>query len=368
MSWTIHESLIGFSRALQVAGLKITTDREMSFISAISALGLEQRQKVYWAARCTLTSSPEDIMRFDQVFAGWFSGAPMDALKIQPPPLPTKDLPQLLDDDSSDRDQQTPRQEVQATSSRTERLRHRDFAEINAGERARLQRMLATLKPQLPLRKARTPLTAPRGMIDRSAMLRQQWRNMGEITSIPRRKKNFRHRRVVLLLDISGSMSPYIEANMRLAHTVCQAAPNFVEAFTLGTRLTRITAALQSQVVDQALHTAGFVVPDWSGGTRLGDMLGQFLRQWGRRGTARGAVTVIFSDGWEREGFDVLAKEMFYLQNLSRRVIWVSPHRGKEGYRPVQKGISEALPYIDDFVAGHSLATFSELLKLISQA
>lgn len=368
MAWTVHEALLGFSRALQVAGLNITTDREMSFISAISATGMEQRQKVYWAARCTLTSSPEDVMRFDQIFAGWFGGTSMDAVTIQPPPLPTKDLPQLLDDDSLDNEQQKSRQEMQTTSSRKEVLRQRDFAEINAAERERLQQMFAALKPQFPIRKSRTPIAAHRGRIDRTAILRQQWRNMGELTSVPRRRKYFRYRRVVLLLDISGSMNPYIEANMRLAHTVCQAAPDLVEAFTLGTRLTRVTRALRSYEVDHALGTTGALVPDWSGGTRLGDMLGEFLRGWGRRGTARGAVTVVFSDGWEQKGFDALAKEMFYLQNLSHRVIWVSPHRGKEGYRPVQKGISAALPYVDDFVAGHSLATFAELLDLISRA
>src|SRR5699024_6183330 len=179
--------------------------------------------------------------------------------------------PQLFDDDTLDEDWKKSHEEVQVTASQTETLRHRDFAEINTAERERLRKLFATLNPQLPIRKARTPITAHRGRIDKTAILRQQWRNMGEITSIPRRRKRFRFRRVVLLLDISGSMAPYVEANMRLAHTVCQAAPNFVEAFTLGTRLTRITKALKSHVVDHALLEAGTLVPDWSAGTRLGD-------------------------------------------------------------------------------------------------
>jgi uncharacterized protein with von Willebrand factor type A (vWA) domain len=141
-----------------------------------------------------------------------------------------------------------------------------------------------------------------------------------------------------------------------------------VEVFTLGTRLTRITDALRSSDADRALVRAGEQVPDWSGGTRLGETLKAFQDRWGTRGMARGAVVVVFSDGWERGNGADLATQLARLGRLAHRVVWVNPHRGKEGYEPVQAGIVAALPHLDDFLAGHSLRTFEELLEVIAHA
>ena len=138
--------------------------------------------------------------------------------------------------------------------------------------------------------------------------------------------------------------------------------------FTVGTRLTHITRAMQLRDAERAIVAAGATVPDWSGGTRLGETLKIFLDRWGQRGMARGAVVVVFSDGWERGEPDLLAEQMRRLHRLAHRVVWVNPHRGKEGYLPVQQGIVAALPYVDDFVAGHSLATFAELIEVVARA
>lgn len=162
-------------------------------------------------------------------------------------------------------------------------------------------------------------------------------------------------------------MSPYADSLLRLAHAFVRATPQ-VEVFTMGTRLTHVTKALDERDPDRALAAAGRVVPDWSGGTRLGEAIGAFLDRWGRRGMARGAVVVVFSDGWEREGPEVLGEQMRRLAALAHRVVWANPHRGKVGYAPVQQGIVAALPYIDDFVAGHSLAAFEELIEVVAHA
>jgi len=173
---------------------------------------------------------------------------------------------------------------------------------------------------------------------------------------------------VVLLVDVSGSMSPYADALLRLAHVWVRGAPRSTEVFTVGTRLTRVTRSLRARDPDVALKAAGEQVPDWSGGTRLGDVLGAFLDRWGQRGVARRACVVIFSDGWERGDPAVLAEQMARLRRLAHQVVWVNPHRGKAGYRPVQGGIAAALPYVDDLVAGHSLATFVDLMEVVSRA
>jgi uncharacterized protein with von Willebrand factor type A (vWA) domain len=190
---------------------------------------------------------------------------------------------------------------------------------------------------------------------------------MGEPADIAWRRRGQRARRVVLLVDVSGSMSPYADALLRLAHTFVQAAEG-VEVFTVGTRLTHLTRALRLRDPERALVAAADTVPDWSGGTRLGETLKVFLDRWGQRGMARGAVVVVLSDGWERGGVDLLGEQMLRLHRLAHRVVWVNPHRGKEGYLPVQQGIVAALPYVDDFVAGHSMATFEELIEVVAHA
>ncbi len=141
-----------------------------------------------------------------------------------------------------------------------------------------------------------------------------------------------------------------------------------MEVFTVGTRLTRITPAMRLRDPDRAIIAAGETVPDWSGGTRLGETLRIFLDRWGQRGLARGAVVVVFSDGWERGDAGLLGTQMRRLHALAHRVVWVNPHVGKAGYQPVQQGIVAALPFVDDFVAGHSLATFAELVEVVGRA
>jgi uncharacterized protein len=148
---------------------------------------------------------------------------------------------------------------------------------------------------------------------------------------------------------------------------VCR-APASTEVFTLGTRLTRVTRELRLRDPEHALSAAGHAIPDWSGGTRLGEVLAAFVDRWGRRGAARRAVVVVFSDGWERGDTALLGTQLARLRRLTHRLVWVNPHVGKAGYAPVQGGIVAALPYLDDLLAGHSLATLEELLEVVARA
>jgi uncharacterized protein with von Willebrand factor type A (vWA) domain len=193
-------------------------------------------------------------------------------------------------------------------------------------------------------------------------------RRMGEPGEIAWRRRATRPRRVVLLLDVSGSMSGYADALLRLAHRFVSARVAPVEVFTLGTRLTRVTPAMRVRDAEPAIVAAGESVPDWSGGTRLGETLQAFMDRWGQRGVARGAVVAIFSDGWERGDTALLGEQMRRLHLAAHRVVWVNPHVGKAGYLPVQQGIVAALPYVDDLLAGHSLATFADLIEVVAHA
>jgi uncharacterized protein with von Willebrand factor type A (vWA) domain len=185
---------------------------------------------------------------------------------------------------------------------------------------------------------------------------------------LARRARSRRLRKVVLLVDVSGSMEPYADALLRFAHVVVRRAPASTEVFTLGTRLTRITRELRLRDPEHALGAAGRAIPDWSGGTRLGEVLAAFVDRWGRRGAARRAVVVVFSDGWERGDTALLGTQLARLRRLAHRLVWVNPHVGKAGYAPVQGGIVAALPYLDDLLAGHSLATLQNLLEVMARA
>jgi uncharacterized protein with von Willebrand factor type A (vWA) domain len=193
-------------------------------------------------------------------------------------------------------------------------------------------------------------------------------RQTGEPTRLARRVRRDKPRRLVLLLDVSGSMAPYADALLRFGHAAARRHPTLTEVFTVGTRLTRVTRALRHRDPDAALREAGRAIPDWHGGTRLAESLQAFLDRWGQRGTARGAVVVLCSDGWERGAPEPLAAQVARLSRLAYRLVWVNPHRGKPGYAPLAAGMAAVLPYLDDFVAGHSLAALEELVGVIARA
>ena len=367
--WAAEEWLLGFARAVRAAGLPVTADRERTFLLALAEVGLAERRHVYWTGRATLTSSPADVERYDQVFTAWFNAEqPKQTRRVEREVTPATQA--ALEDAQRGGETEPGEEMVHARASGQEVLRHRDVATLGVEERQALARLFGRLHPLTPRRRARRHVRSRLGAVDGPATLREQLRRMGEPGRIHHRARGTRPRRVVLLIDVSGSMSSYADSLLRLAHAFVQAAGprGSVEVFTMGTRLTHVTRALRQRDPDRALVAAGEAVPDWSGGTRLGESMAVFLDRWGRRGMARGAVVVVFSDGWEREGPELLGEQMRRLAALAHRVVWSNPHRGKTGYQPVQQGIAAALPHIDDFVAGHSFATFEELIEVVARA
>ena len=368
------EILLGFATALRAAGVGVTQDRTRAYLDAVALVGIDDREATRTAGRATLCATPEDRERHDRVFDEWFSRDNVTPV-VRPRHAQQQPTATLLPDDEAagaggpDEDDDT----VKAKASSADILRQRDVATLDPAERIRLAAMYATLPVRLPMRP--TPRRTPhrRGAVDASRTLRASLRQMGEPARIHYRRRSVRPRRVVLLVDVSGSMSGYADALLRLAHRVVTAGAagggsrDAVEVFSLGTRLTHLTRALRRRDPDRAIAAAGETVPDWSGGTRLGETLRAFLDRWGRRGMARGAVVVIFSDGWERGDAQLLGEQVARLQRLAHKVVWVNPHRGKDGYAPVQQGVVAVLPHVDAFLAGHSLATFAALLEEIGR-
>ena len=365
--------LLGFARALRAAGLPVTADRSQTFLDAVSRLGLGDRRGTYWAGRATLCTGPEDLERYDQVFSAWFLADDQEQ-RGAPRPAPAA-VPQAALDLEEATGEGAEGQDAEVAASATEVLRHRDIATLDPVERARLNRLFSGLHPVAPRRTSYRRTPARRGTVDASATLRRTLRQMGEPVDIAWRARSTRARRIVLLVDVSGSMSRYADALLRLSHRVSSAVgaagavgAGDTEVFSVGTRVTRLTRAMHLRDGDRALVAAGETVPDWSGGTRLGEGLRVFLDRWGQRGLVRGAVVVVFSDGWERGDPALLAEQMARLRRLAHHVVWVNPHKGAAGDQPVQAGMAAALPHVDHFVAGHSLAAFGRVLEVVADA
>jgi uncharacterized protein len=211
----------------------------------------------------------------------------------------------------------------------------------------------------------RVPSRRRRGRPDLRRTVRAALRAGGEPVQRSFTESGERPRRLVLLLDVSGSMEPYARALIRFVHAAVSGRTK-VEAFALGTRLTRITRELSTHDPDAAIARAAVAVSDWSGGTRLGDGLRQFNDEWGQRGMARGAIVVILSDGWDRGEPEVMAEQMARLSRVAFRVVWVNPLKASAGYAPLAQGMAAALPYIDEFVEGHSIESLETLAAVVA--
>ena len=299
--------LVGFTAVLRHAGLPVTTERVTAFLTAVDALGTG-REQVYRAGLLTLCGDPDDLPRYERAFVDWFDADPRPARPhSHPHPAPSTLLPSGTGDGTRGRDSGP---QIRASASGTEVLRHHDLGELSITERAHLRALLALLRPDPPTRPSRRRSPARRGAADPRRTLRAALRTDGELCVLARRDRSPRPRKVVLLIDVSGSMEPYADALLRFAHVVVRRAPAATEVFTLGTRLTRVTRELRLRDPEHALAAAGRAIPDWSGGTRLGEALAAFVDRWGRRGAARRAVVVVFSDGWERGDTTLLGTQL----------------------------------------------------------
>ena len=354
--------LVGFARALRDAGVVADAHRVPAMLAAVDLLGVDE---VYWAGRLTLCAEPDDLPIYDRVFRAYFGKATKQQKLPTAPTMPGIAAPFVGGAPGGEAEEEGT---IGVSTSTVEILRSRDVAALTARERAEVRRLLALLTPGTAPRRTRRRRPASRGEVDARGTVRALIRNGGEPTALRRRGRLRRPRRLVLLVDVSGSMTPYADALLRFAHAAVRLRPTRSEVFTLGTRLTRVTRALRHRDPDAAQAAVGAVIPDWHGGTRLADSLRAFVDRWGQRGTARGAVVVICSDGWERGDPALLAAQVGRLHRLAYRLVWVNPHRGKSGYAPLAGGMAAALPFCDDFVAGHSLDALEELVRVIARA
>ena len=363
---------VAFARVLRGLGIAVPLDTVLTFAIGLDAVGLHDRDGVYWTARATLVRRPEDVTMFDRAFRFFWERERV--LLDLSPEAPPQQITVTIDDDEEDGDNGDGEEPTEPEGptihlrfSATETLRHKDFSLYTDDELAEAHQLMSRLRIAGARRRSRRMVASKRtrGRPDLRRTVRTALRAGGE----PIRRRHLEHgerpRRLVLLLDISGSMEPYARALLRFVHAAVVGRQK-VEVFTFGTRLTRVTRELSSRDPDRALLRAAERVEDWSGGTRLGDSLQAFNDEWGVRGMARGATVVILSDGWDRGDPVVLAEQMARLSRVSFQIVWVNPLKVTPGYAPLARGMAAALPYVDDFVEGHSIDAMEQLAKVIS--
>ena len=360
-----------FARRLRAEDMAVPTGSVALFVSALSELDPADRDSLYWAGRAVLVKRPEDIDTFDRVFRSVWLHQPPDArLAAITTEERVDDDPEPETEDDAEHPSRAPTTVVRYSPA--EVLRGKDFGEYTAADFADAQRLMADLRATAAMRRSRRRRPAKRQrhpshpQPDIRATVRGALRTGGEPIRRAWYAPTLQPRRLVLLCDVSGSMDPYSRALLRFMHAAV-AGRRRVEAFTMGTRLTRLTRELLSRNPDQALRRAGAAVPDWSGGTRLGDTLRDYNDEWGMRGMSRGAVVVILSDGWERGDPTVIADQMARLSRVAHKVVWVNPLKASPGYAPLARGMAAALPYIDEFIDGHNLNALDDLIEVISR-
>jgi uncharacterized protein with von Willebrand factor type A (vWA) domain len=339
------ETLVRFGRALRVAGLPVGPDRVASFSRAAALL---PPGELYWAGRATLLSRPEQIEVYDALFAAFFG-----------PPTPDRGPPIRV------------RIEMEAETdvglaSPVELLKEKSFSRCSREELSQLAELMSRIDLSVPRRRTRRREAARAGTPDLRRTLRRSFRTGGEPLERAWRRRRKRSRRLILLLDVSGSMDAYSRALVMFAHAALRSDKRW-EAFCFGTRLTRVTRQLEGSDPDEALGRAAAEVLDWDGGTRIGESLKRFLDEYGHSGLARGAVVVLCSDGLEVGDPELLAEQMARLHRLAYRVVWLNPLQEDPAYEPLARGMKAALPYVDVFASGHSLASLEEVGAALSR-
>jgi uncharacterized protein with von Willebrand factor type A (vWA) domain len=352
--------IVTFGRVLREAGLEVGPGRVQDALRGLDAVELARQEDVYWTLRQTLVSRYEDVEAFDRAFHAWFLGAAVEQPPAKEPPPPSlgerrKGAPP------------GPGPEVDGgetrlgTWSEDELLRTKDFAAMTPEEFAKARKLIQAIAVARPQRRTRRLRPDSKGRaLDVRGLVRASLATGGDPAERTFRSRKAAPRKLVLILDVSGSMEAYARALLLYLHAA-RGSGRGVETFAFGTRLTRLTPELGARNPETAFEAAAARVQDWSGGTRIGASLKAYNDEWGRRALTRGAVVVILSDGCERGDAELAGREMERLARQAFAVVWVNPLKGHAEYEPLAGGMRAALPFVDRFLSGHDVASLQSL-------
>jgi uncharacterized protein with von Willebrand factor type A (vWA) domain len=383
-----------FARALRRAGLPIGPGRVIDAIRAVEVAGFTEKRDFYWTLHACFVNRPEHARIYAQLFRLYWRdprylehmmAAMLPAIRgvqeERPAQAAEKRAAEALldgaeappkDEDDDPKEEETVIEiDASLTMSASERLKTLDFELMSLAEVAEAKRMLSRLSlPIKPLPSRRSAPSFGSGRVDAARSLRAALRRGGEMDVLALKKSKPRWPNLVVLCDISGSMSQYSRIILHFLHAVANergAGWAQVHAFTFGTQLTNITRHLRTRDVDAALKAAGAEAQDWEGGTRIGQSIETFNRDWSRRVLGQGAVVLLITDGLDRDDPDALARQMQRLHLSARRVIWLNPLLRWDGFAPKAAGIRAMLPHVDSFRAGHSIESLEALATAISK-
>jgi len=361
--------LVNFADELRAAGLAVGSGDVLVYCSAAGSLDPADLVDLYWAGRTTLVKRHDDIAKYDEVFRRFFLeviGPEEDVLALMLRASARAQGALAIPSTEPGQDEQQDDSIVGWMASDLDALKHKSFAVCTPDELAALRRIMARIRLTPPRRRTRRSAAARTGSRpDPRRTIRESMRMHGEPARLYWRRRKVRLRPLILILDISGSMADYSRNLLQFAHSAKRSAGR-VEVFCFGTRLTRVTGAMECRRPDEALERAARAAFDWDGGTRIGDCLDAFVRGWARRVLCRGGVVVICSDGLDRGDPAVLAAAMERLSLLSHRVVWLNPHKGDDpGFRPSTLGMMVAAPHIDLLLSGHDLSSLEKLATLL---
>jgi uncharacterized protein with von Willebrand factor type A (vWA) domain len=377
----LAENIVYFARALRAAGIPLGPRSVIDALDALQAAGVGTREDFYWTLHAVFVKRHEHTILFDQAFRIFFRKraylermlsmlmpqvqAPADQA---PPPASQRVLDALFSGIGDKIEQEKQELEIDArlTVSDSEKLARKDFAQMSAAEIAEAKQAMAKLRLPLDAVRTRRVRAARHGhLIDMRRTLRASMKAGGAVIDLKYLGPKTRQPPVVALLDISGSMSQYSRLFLHFLHAVTDARKR-VSTFLFGTRLTNVTRALKERDPDDALAACSAVVPDWSGGTRIGTSLAAFNKLWARRVLGQGAIVLLITDGLEREGGERLAFELDRLQRSCRRLVWLNPLLRFEGFEAKAGGIKAMLPHVDELRPIHNLESMTALCRSLS--
>lgn len=373
MTGYLFGNLILFTRLLRHCGFTLGNSQQLDLLGALRLIDAQDRRDVYFASRAVLVRRREDIPLFDAAFDLFWKLPPAPSQVDRPPaitlrpsiaPPPLQSAPAAVEPDTLP--ECAPELQATLTYSAREALRHKDFADLNAEELSAVRHMMTGMVWQLGERQSRRMQAGRGALLDLRRTVRRNLKYGGEIVERARRAPKRKPRPLVVIADISGSMERYARLLLQFIYALSKGLAQPVESFVFSTRLTRISRQMKGQTAHSALKAVSGAVPDWSGGTRIGEALKTFNFKWARRVLGRGAVVLLISDGWDRGDPDTLRREIRRLQGRAHRLIWLNPLLGSPDYAPLTRGMLTTLPYLDDFLPAHNLVSLESLAQKLA--
>jgi len=363
-------TLAAFARRLRDAGVPVGTGDVLTYTAAVEPLDPTDLIDLYWAGRTALVTRHDQLPVYDRVFREFFLDASGEGEDAVPFSLQARNDARTelhLPESEPGEEEQERETRLGLVASDVATLKGKSFASCTPEELAALRRIMRTVRVTPPTRRTRRTAPARDGRRpDPRRTLRASMRAHGDPAELWWRRRRDRPRRLVLILDVSGSMTDYSRNLLQFAYSTHRAGSR-VEVFCFGTRLTRITRELEHRQPDLALDRAARAVVDWDGGTRIGECLEEFVRDWGRRGLSRGAIVVICSDGLDRGDPAVLDLALRRLRRLCHRIVWLNPHQQPGAGPPPSVGMVVAAPHVDLLLSGHDLGSLEEFARRLPE-